>query len=144
VNDLDDSNVFHVEDDEGDITANVYNGIFVTGNVDGSITWSATEVPFVVYEQVLSIPDGGSLSLGDGVALKLWATRIDVANSGSLSEGDGVVYTSLADDEILGDTNGDGTDSEPATGDWIGINFCKPLCELSTAGNIFYGEIPES
>ncbi len=143
--DLDDTNAFLVEDTDGELYGNTYNGIFLDNTeytVTDSVTWSNTQVPYVVLQNTLSVADGGTLNLGDGVVVKLWQSRIDVANLGTLNEGDDVTYTSLADDVYLGDTNADGSDTEPATGDWVGLNICKPLCEYATASNLLYAEYP--
>jgi hypothetical protein len=143
--DLDNSNVFRSQPasaEAGTAILNKYNGIFMDGTshaVDGSVIWSNTSVPYVLYKVTLSITDTGSLTLADGVVVKNFKNRIDVANLGTLNPVTGAVFTSFNDDSRLGDTNADGATSVAAADDWTGVNLCKPLCKLATWGSIFYG-----
>ena len=110
--------------------------------VSGAVTWSNITVPYVLYQTTLSIHDDGVLTLADGVVVKSYQNRIDVANLGTLipgtSTGTGVVFTSFNGDSKLGDTNGDGTATTAVKGDWVGVNLCKPLCSAATWGGILY------
>jgi hypothetical protein len=145
---VDTSNVFHGT--SGGVTeANACNGIWMDGvfhEVRGSVTWSNTEVPYVLGGgTVLGIrgavsTDTGTLDLADGVVVKVDGGRIDVGQYGHLNAG-GAVFTSLNDDARLGDTAGDGPTSG-AHGDWTGVNLCTPLCALATWGNIYFATRP--
>lgn len=141
------SNVFH--DPSGVASVNRYNGIFMDGvfhEVRGEVSWTNTEVPYVLPgTTVLSIrgavsTDTGTLNLGSGVVVKAGTGRIDVAQYGQLN-GANAVFTSLADDSRLGDTAGDGP-TAGAHGDWTGVNLCTPLCSLATWGNIYFADSP--
>jgi len=121
--DMDDSNVFH--NPAASATTNKYNGIVFAGNSSNTISgvsWKETEVPFAIQGSI-SIASSSSLTLGDGVVLKLSGvqTQLWFNNNVVNYNGTGVVFTSLKDDTYLGDTNGDGSASSPAAKDWYGI-----------------------
>jgi hypothetical protein len=123
--DVDDSNVF--QEPAPGTARNKYNGVFYGGAyaLTGNRTWAETEVPFVLTGP-LSIPEGGSLTLADKVVLKFDEDeRID-AEGRLLADAETVItFTSLKNDALLGDTNGDADATAPAPGDWRGIYFTK-------------------
>jgi len=116
---LDDSNIFHDPDTRSDI--NDHNGILVEGDFDGQITWSETEVPYVLQEGEYLIPAGNSLTCAPGVMLKL-DDGVDLWINGTINvEGtlaEPVIFTSYKDDTVGGDTNNDDTITSPNPGDW--------------------------
>ena len=143
---IDNSNTFHIVSSGTTTVTNLYNGIFMDGTehqVYGNVTWSNTEVPYVIYNTVLTIGSGnptptGALTLGDNVILKLQSGRIDLYLSGTLNQGSGTYFTSFKDDSMLGDSNADGV-SAGAAGDWTGIDICQGgPCSWATWGNILY------
>ena len=125
---VDNSNVFHKPGEES--IKNTFNGIYeAQGDTEVvmPVTWQATEVPFVTDGMWLS----STLTLGDGVVIKIRDNGgITFMANGVLSNynGKGVYFTSYKDDAHLGDTNGDGTASAPADGDWDGIRHDKESC----------------
>jgi hypothetical protein len=142
---VDGSNVFHFAESAGATPlTNTYNGIFMDGvmhAVSGSVSWSNTEVPYVLYGVVLTVEAGGTLTLGNDVVVKVENGRIDLA--GSLTQGTGGVFTSFKDDAHLGDTNGDATASAPVKGDWTGVDICQGgPCTWATWANILYATHP--
>jgi hypothetical protein len=122
---LDNTNIFH--NPVNPLEKNTYNGIFMapggnsTNHVTGNITWSNTEVPYVINKDSVVIDIGATLTLADNVVVKSFGHEVDVW--GNLNQGVGNVFTSLYDDTVMGDTNGDGTANVPVVGNWTGIWF---------------------
>lgn len=104
---------------------NSYNGIFVSGSIQRNTSWAESEVPYVITSDNLTVNSGIVLTLGNNVVLKFVDDASLTLLSGETSlvnyNGSGVYYTSLKDDELLGDTNGDESLTSPAIADWTGI-----------------------
>lgn len=119
---VDNSNSFS----KGSLT-NKYNGIYVSRDITKNVSWLEDEVAFVISSDALQIKLNASLTLGDNVVLKFSEdSMLDIlANESSLINynGQGVYYTSLKDDELKGDTNGDSNATTPQTADWVGIHI---------------------
>ena len=95
----------------------------VSGTISSNTDWDTSGSPYVVSS--LSISPGATLTIAAGVVVKF-------TSAGSLLEVQGilavngtaaqpVVFTSIKDDAAGGDTNGDGSASSPAAGDWTTI-----------------------
>jgi hypothetical protein len=72
------------------------------------------------------VTDGLTLTLGQGVVIKTDGTNVfDVYGTLNCegTESHPVVITSIHDDSIAGDTNGNGSATLPAPGDWRGIRL---------------------
>ncbi len=120
---IDNSNTF-----SKDGTTNLCNGIFVSGEyVNNNISWLETEVAFVITSADLNIGRGKSLAIDDNVVIKFTENSTLTIQSGEdyliNHDDDGVFFTSLKDDEIKGDTNGDRNNTLPQIGDWVGIRL---------------------
>lgn len=100
----------------------------VSGVISSDTVWTLTGSPYVVSSD-LFIDQGVTLSIDPGVVVKFQYSNIDVAGTldvnGTSSEK--VYFTSFVDDSVAGDTNGDGSATSPAPGDWNGISsFERP------------------
>ncbi|OGU13188.1 MAG: hypothetical protein A2076_07915 [Geobacteraceae bacterium GWC2_53_11] len=149
---IDNSNLFHASVNGSTVT-NTQNGIFMDGvnhAVTGNVTWSNTDVAYVINNNtVLGIGDssptgaaaGASLTLADNVILKFYGGRIDLYQYGTLNQGTGNFFTSLNDNALSGVSNGDPA-STPVKGDWPGINLCTPLCSWANWSNILNATHP--
>ncbi len=120
---LDETNVF-VNFNSPSLETNTYNGIFVKSgsNINGNITWLEAQVPYVLSGQTF-INSGNSLTLGENVILKFDGGSLYYQGDNLINhDAAGVWFTSYFDDDHGGDTNGDGSATSPAAGDWQGIN----------------------
>ena len=87
--------------------------------------WGPQGSPYVLSGQV-TVKPGRALTLLPGTVVKFatQSTRL-VVNGQLLSLGSPkqrVTFTSIKDDSVGGDTNGDGSATSPARGDWQGIS----------------------
>ncbi len=111
-------------------TPKVFAETHISGSIDGNVTWNLANSPYVI-DNYSYISSGSSLSIEGGVIVKFAPyAEIDMSNGGffnALGSADNKIYfTSLADDSVGGDTNGDGSASVPDISDtsqniWYGI-----------------------
>jgi hypothetical protein len=123
---LDSSNSFSSVDGT---VKNTYNCIALKQNTISVATgWTETDVPFFLNSW-LAINNGGVLTLAPGVMIKLNSgSSLDIAADGTLNATGSAVkpiyFTSIKNDSVGGDVNGDGGQSTPSpTGDWKNIDF---------------------
>lgn len=118
---IDDSNTF----DNGGSIKNTFQAIeFNSGYIGASITWGCTKVAFAASQTGgwFNIPNVTTLTLGAGAVLKFGdGGGLTIANGGILTGFGGAYFTSIRDDLLLGDSNGDGT-SLGTPGIWDGIS----------------------
>jgi parallel beta-helix repeat protein len=128
-----------------------------TDTVFTSGTWTNQGAPYVINGNVsvYTTGSGAILTLNSGVVVKFYDqySQLNIAGSDSTKKGGllatGVYFTSLRDDIIGGDTNGDTTASSPDVGDWDTILFDKytlsttklDRCVIRYGGNYHHGEI---
>ncbi len=135
---LDNSNVFHNPDLPA--TTNIFNVIIVKSiSISENISWEETEVAFFIDDVNLWIT--GTLTLGDYVVLKLsQLSQINLKHGENdiiNHDGPGVYFTSINDDTLKGDSNGDNSSIHPHVGDWSGI-YDSTTGRFVTWPNILY------
>jgi hypothetical protein len=121
---IDDSNIFH--NPANPDQKNIFNGIFLyTQHITRNISWQETEVAFVIDDNDWWVNSGYSLLLADNVVIKFKSGSTMLLQDGASSlvnhDGSGVYFTSYKDDNLKGDTNGDGNVTSPSNNDWLGI-----------------------
>ena len=94
-------------------------------NIASDTVWALTGSPFVVC--AVTVSAGAALTIQPGVVVKIQPDCSALSISGHLvangTQGQPIVFTSLRDDAVAGDTNGDGGATTPAAGDWQRILF---------------------
>jgi spore maturation protein SpmB len=95
------------------------------GEISMDETWSAADNVHIIECNVFVNP-GVTLTISEGSIVK-FQIGTSLIIDGSLriegSEMDPVHLTSILDDSIGGDTNGDGNATSPSPGDWVSIHF---------------------
>jgi len=97
-----------------------------SGTITLSETWSNDTVHLI--EAPLTIAAGHVLTLQPGTIIKSApGVQIILEDGARLvahgTSGEPIIFTSLADDAAGGDTNGDGSGSQPKPGDWLGFDL---------------------
>ncbi|MBF9130055.1 RHS repeat protein [Plantactinospora sp. S1510] len=89
-------------------------------DISTDTVWGPQGSPYIIRSMV-EIAEGASLTLLPGTVVKLDKSGVLQAYGQILSLGtprQRVIFTSLRDDTVLGDTNGDGDATRPASEDW--------------------------
>lgn len=125
----------------------------VIGDIEEDTYWTKDKSPYVVNED-LFITTGSTLYIGDGVVVK-FAQGKTLMVDGKI-EASGTVefpiyFTSLQDDSLMGDSNGDRGATLPENNDWAYIFIDSPdaesilnniIVKYSTLGLVLYNAGP--
>jgi RHS repeat-associated protein len=117
-----------------------------SGTVASSQTWLGTFLHHVTGDVV--VPSGVTLTIQPGAVVKLNNDKSIVVQSGGRLEANGtlglpIIFTSIKDDTVGGDTNGDGDQTTPAGGDWHWILLDSGAAQFNYC-QVRYGGGPEA
>jgi hypothetical protein len=97
-----------------------------TTTYSSNTTWTLANSPYVL-DGTVTVASGATLTIEPGVVVKLNGTARSLIVNGTLSAvgtaGSHIVFTSYQDDTAGGDTNGDGTATAGAPGQWSDLRF---------------------
>lgn len=109
---------------------------FPGGTITDDRAWDDSAVYYLSAGNVvvaagasLTIPAGQVIKAGNGVASMVVQGALDVQGT----EAEPVVFTSIHDDTVGGDTNGNGDATSPAAGNWNGIQLSGAAADASLA-----------
>jgi hypothetical protein len=98
----------------------------IAGPITSDTIWGPAGNPYVMTDDV-TVSEGVTLTLSPGVVVKANSTILELIVLGTLvangTAEQPIVLTSYKDDTAHGDTNGDGSATEPSFGDWVGVGF---------------------
>lgn len=129
-----------------DFTGNTVNAFYVNHSTHtGTFTLPTASVPYYFYNGY-TVANGSSLVIGSQNILKFrngYALDVRGTLTANASVGQNIFFTSDRDDNWGGDTNNDGTNTAPASRNWIGVRFYNESndasvmrrCQLRYAGS---------
>ncbi|MFA5801953.1 MAG: DUF6531 domain-containing protein, partial [Thermoleophilia bacterium] len=94
---------------------------YVSGTITQNTTWTTAGSPYV--STGVTVAPGVTLTIQSGVFVKTNTVSYPSITVNGTLNASGAVFTSFKDDSYAGDTNGDGSATSPAAGDWKGIYF---------------------
>lgn len=120
-----------------------HDGVTVEGTTFvRSGSWELAGIPYIIDGDV-AIPPNVELTLPPGSILKVNDFHHNFEIQGTLralgNEQEPIVFTSDHDDTIGGDSNGDGTETQPEGSDWAGLVFFPGSVGEISHANFFYG-----
>jgi RHS repeat-associated protein len=114
----------------------------VNADVTTNTTWTLANSPYIVSGTV-NVQSPAVLTIEPGVIVKFDTAASLLVQAGATMNADGttaapISFTSLKDDSIGGDTNGDGSATAPALGDWATLGYTG---YFDTSGHAAFGSL---
>ena len=113
---------------------------YVSGTISTNTTWTAADSPYIVSD--VAVASGVTLTIEPATVVKFQSANSSLSVAGTLNAigtaTDKIYFTSLQDDTVGGDTNGDGSVSVPNRGDWLSIDVNGGTLNLDHAA-VRYG-----
>lgn len=109
----------------------------VSGTISVDTTWTVVGSPYVVTGTV-TISEGVTLTIESGAVVKFNLARRLIVEGTLIADGTPtapIYFTSLKDDSVGGDTNGDGATTLPVRGGWYNLWF-KPASANNLLDNV--------
>jgi len=101
-------------------TTSGIRGFYMTGSLNHDDIWTEDGIPYVINSD-FSVSSGNKLTINEGAIIK-FAYGAKFTVDGELeamgTTSDKIYFTSVKDDSVGGDTNGDGSATSPGSGDW--------------------------
>ena len=117
---------------------------YVSGTINEDTTWTEDRSPYVV-DGTVTVPAGVTLTVEPGAIVK-FRPYAGLSISGSLvaqgSAAQPIAFTSLNDNTVGGDTNGDGSATTPAAGDWGNSDYGG--INVGAAGSLAFANVTVS
>lgn len=117
------------------------NGFVVGGSIAADQTWSRDMMPYIILQ--LTINAGKTLTISPGSVIKFDPSgTVGLTVDGTLravaTDTDRIFFTSIKDDGVGGDTNGDGLTSSAVPGDWREMRFNAGSTGVLTSAVVRY------